>query len=145
GGFRAEAVSPPATKAPAADNAEGFADLARLRTSLGPLDPDQERALLTEGVTRHGLTARDARSVLDGVMTARGGITTSAGERDVAIFLRSRADSQGRVARADAERAAALYRALAGANPGAAAQRVAALMDSEGLSPKPDGLLRSTT
>jgi|LNFM01.2.fsa_nt_gb hypothetical protein len=139
-GLRAEAVAPPHA------GAEGFGELVRLRTGLGPLDPEEERALLSEGVTRHGLTARGARAVLDGIASERGGVTTGARERDVAIFLRSRADRQGRVARGDAERAAGLYRALTGPGLGAraAGQRVVALMEAEGLSPKPEGLLRST-
>ena len=145
-GFRAEAVAPPTTPTPANGDAGAFAELVRLRTGLGPLDPEAERSLLSEGVTRHGLTARGARAVLDGIVTARGGATTSASERDVGVFLRSRADRQGRVARADAERAAALYRALSGPGlgTGAAARRVVALMETEGLSPKPEGLMRST-
>lgn len=145
GGLRAEAVAPP-TRAPDTGDAEAFAELVRLRTGLGPLDPEAERSLLSEGVTRHGLTARGARAVLDGIVTARGGVTASAGERDVGIFLRSRADRQGRVARGDVERAAALYRALAGPalGVGAASRRVVALMETEGLSPKPEGLMRST-
>ena len=144
-GFRAEAVAPPSTP-PSTGDAEAFAELVRLRTGLGPLDPEAERSLLSEGVTRHGLTARGARAVLDGIVTARGGVTTSASERDVGIFLRSRADRQGRVAREDAERAAALYRGLAGPGlgVGAASRRVVALMETEGLSPKPEGLMRST-
>jgi hypothetical protein len=67
--------------------------------------------------------------------------------RDARAFLRAQADPRGRVARADAQHAAALYRRVTNrqATEAEAARRVAALIESEGLSPRPDGVLRSTT
>jgi hypothetical protein len=156
GVLRAEAVAGPVagpgaapasgTAAMPAANAAAFADLVRLRTAGGPLGADGERDLLAEGVTRHGLTAQQARQVLDQTAAARGVATSAGGERDVVIFLRSRADAQKRIARQDAERAAALFRGLTGSRLGAAdaERRVAALMEAEGLAPRPEGLFRST-
>ncbi|WP_439596591.1 hypothetical protein [Falsiroseomonas sp.] len=132
--LRAEAVPAP-----------GFADLLRLRLRDGPLSPEAERALLVEGVTRHGLTAEEARAALAAAATAQGQATSAVAAREVAAYLRSRADARGRVAQTDVARASALYRRLAGNLPPAEAERRAALLlEAEGLSPRPAGLWRST-
>ncbi|NKC32285.1 carbonic anhydrase, partial [Falsiroseomonas selenitidurans] len=52
--LRAEAVAPP----------PGFTELVRLRLRDGPLTPEAERALLAEGIGRHGLTLEAARATL---------------------------------------------------------------------------------
>jgi hypothetical protein len=137
-GLRAEAVADPA--------AARFNDLARLRIGDGPLDAASERALLAEGVTRHGLTAEAARDALADAAARRGGTTVAAAEREVAAFLRSRAGRGAQVAQADAVQAAALFRALAspGLPPAEARRHVALLIEREGLAPRPAGLLRST-
>lgn len=137
-GLRAEAVDAPPPPGEAA-----FADLVRLRADGGLVDPDAERALLTEGVVRHGLTAAEARAVLE-AQGRRGG---TAAATEARAFLRAQADPRRRVARADAMHAAALYRRVTGrqATEAEAARRVAALIEAEGLSPRPDGVLRTTT
>lgn len=165
GGLRAEAVQdpagrsiaamaasggaqivPPAPEAHEADPA-GFRELVRLRVVDGLQDPEAELALLTEGVTRHGLSAADARGILDAESQRRGAATGAAGAREATAFLRAQADARGRVSHQDATRAAALYRALTGrhASEAEAGRRVATLLEAEGLSPQPEGLLRSTT
>ncbi len=134
GALRAEAVPPP-----------GFADLVRLRLSDGPLAPEAERELLTEGLTRYGLTVEAARAALTAAANARGELTGTAATREVVAFLRSRADTSDRVARTDVERAAALYRRLSpGQAQAEAERRTAVLMEGAGLAPRPEGLMRST-
>ncbi len=142
-GLRAEAVAPPPSP-PA--GAPAFAELVRLRLSGGLADAEAERTLLTEGVTRYGLTAAEALATLAGEAT-RHGATPSTAARQVLVFLRAQADLRGRVSRRDAGHAAALYHGLAG-NQGRRAdadRAVAKLMEAEGLAPRPDGLLRTTT
>jgi hypothetical protein len=98
-GFRAEAVDPAAaaiataslgagaTVAPpyAAEpppNPAGFAELARVRLGDGRAPaPEAELALLTEGVTRYGLTAREAQEVRESVAAP-----AHNGARDVQAF-----------------------------------------------------------
>ncbi|MGX9966522.1 hypothetical protein ACVFYP_24575 [Roseomonas sp. F4] len=134
--LRAEAVAPPP---------DGFAELVRLRLADGPLAPEAERALLVEGVARHGLTAEAARATLAAAAAARGEATSAGAEREVAVFLRSRADRASRVARDDVARAAALYRRLAGGMlpPAEASRRTAGLLQREGMAPRPEGVWRS--
>ena len=142
-GLRAEAVAPPPSP-PA--GAPAFAELVRLRLSGGLADAEAERTLLTEGVTRYGLTAAEARATLAGEATGHGA-TPSTAARQVLVFLRAQADRRGRVSRRDVGHAAALYHGLAG-NQGRRAdadRAVAKLMEAEGLAPRPDGLLRTTT
>lgn len=130
---------------PAGDTA--FADLVRLRATQGLLDPDAERALLSEGVTRHGLTADAARAVLQREGQRSGIATGAAAAAEARAFLRAQADPRGRVARTDALHAAALYRRVTGrrATEAEAARQVAALIAAERLAPRPEGVLRSTT
>jgi hypothetical protein len=139
GGLRAEAVPDPSTGR--------FADLVRLRIGDGALDAASERALLVEGVTNHGLTAVTARAALSAAAAQRGHATVAAAEREALAFLRSRSGRQGQVAQADAAQAAALYRALLGPglHPADAGREIAALIEREGLAPRPAGLLRSTS
>ena len=142
-GLRAEAVAPPA--APPA-GAPAFTELVRLRLSTGLTDAEAERNLLSEGVTRYGLTAAEARATLAAEAT-RHGATPSTAARQVLVFLRAQADARGRVSRRDVGHAAALYHGLAGSNGSRAeAERsVVKLMAAEGLAPRPDGMLRTTT
>jgi hypothetical protein len=167
GGLRAEAVQPDGrggaavsardgaggmaqpdgrvAASPAGDTA--FAELVRLRAAQGLLDPDAERALLSEGVTRHGLTADAARAVLQREGQRSGIATGAAAAAEARAFLRAQADPRGRVARTDALHAAALYRRVTGrrATEAEAARQVAALIEAERLAPRPEGVLRSTT
>jgi hypothetical protein len=157
GGLRAEAVQPDgrggagiAARAGAAVPPGGeaaFADLVRLRAAEGLLDPDAERALLSEGVTHHGLTADAARAVLQRDGQRNGIATGAAAAAEARAFLRAQADPRGRVARTDALHAAALYRRVTGrrATEAEAARQVAALIEAERLAPRPEGVLRSTT
>jgi hypothetical protein len=118
----------------------------RLRAGEGLPDPEAELALLTEGVTRYGLAAAEARAMLEAEGRRRGVAGSGAGAREARVFLRSAADARGRVAREDAARAAVLYRNLTGrqARQGEAERRIAALLEEERLSPRPQGWLRST-
>ncbi|WP_372618065.1 hypothetical protein [Falsiroseomonas sp.] len=162
-GLRAEAVEDPAgglvaraagggawiappRPAPIEPDPAGFAELVRLRAGGGLPNAEAELALLTEGVTRYGLGAAEARAMLEAEGRRRGVAGGGAVAREARVFLRSAADARGRVAREDAARAAALYRNLSGrhASQGEAERRVAALLEEEGLSPRRDGLLRST-
>jgi hypothetical protein len=137
-------IAPP-RPAPAEPDPAGFAELVKLRAQRGLPDAEAELALLTEGVTRYGLGAAEARAALEAEGRRRG-VAGSGGAAEARTFLRSAADARGRVGRADVSRAAALYRSLTGrhASQGEAERRVAALLEAEGLSPRPDGLLRST-
>ncbi len=139
-------IMPPQVEAPAPDQG-GFAELVRLRAGEGLMAPEAELALLTEGVTRHGLTAAEARAVLDTENRRRGAVGGAAGAREAVAFLRAQADARGRVSQQDAARAAALYRVLTGrqATEAEAQRRVATLLETEGLSPRPEGLFRTTT
>lgn len=134
GPLRAEAVPPP-----------GFAELVRLHLRDGPLTPEAERALLAEGITRHGLTAEAARATLSAAAAARGESTGAGVAKEVLAYLRSRADAGGRVAQADMAQAATLYRRLSpGVAPAEATRRSAVLLEGAGLRPRPEGLWRST-
>ena len=109
-------------------------------------DHDHDQPGLSGGALVAGLTAAEARATLAGVAT-RHGATPSTAARQVLVFLRAQADLRGRVSRRDAGHAAALYHGLAG-NQGRRAdadRAVAKLMEAEGLAPRPDGLLRTTT
>ncbi|NKC34496.1 hypothetical protein, partial [Falsiroseomonas selenitidurans] len=86
-----------------------------------------------------------ARATLAAAAGARGEVTAAAAAKEVAAFLRSRADAAGRVAREDVARAAALYRRMAVTlSPTEATRRTAVLLEGAGLAPRPDGLWRST-
>lgn len=138
-------IAPP-RPAPAAPDPAGFAELVRLRAEGGLPNAEAELALLTEGVTRYGLGAAEARGVLEAEARRRGVAAGGAGAREARVFLRSAADARGRVGRQDVSRAAALYRNLTGrqASQIEAERRIAALLEEEGLSPRRDGVLRST-
>jgi hypothetical protein len=137
-GLRAEAVAP---------DAGGFAEFAQLRLAAGGLEPEAERALLAEGVTRYGLDAAAARGTVAAEAARQGIAGPGDGAREARVFLRAQADARGRVGQGDVQRAAALYRALAGRRitTAEAGRRVATLLEAEGLAPRPEGLLRSTT
>ncbi|PZW47032.1 hypothetical protein C8P66_10770 [Humitalea rosea] len=128
----AEAVAPPAARA-------GFAELVRLRARDGTAgSPD----VLTQGVTRYGLSAEEVRQVL----AAERGAPPAA--QDVAAFLRSRQDGRGRIGRQAVGEAARLYRRLAGpgTTPAESQARATSIAAAEGLAPRPEGwpLFRST-
>jgi hypothetical protein len=139
-------LAPDGAAAPSAGEA-AFADLVRLRAAGGLVDADAERALLSEGVLHHGLTAAQARAVLHGEGRRSGIATAAAAAAEARAFLRAQADPHRRVARTDALHAAALYRRVTGrrATEAEAARHVAALIEAERLSPRPEGVLRSTT
>lgn len=163
GGLRAEAVDPageaiaamaaggggviaPCRATPMAD-ADGFAELVRLRFAGTVPDPEAELALLTEGVTRFGLTAEEARAVVLAEGERRGVAGPSAALAEARAFLTAQADARRRVGRADAERAAQLFRRRSGVREPQPVldRRIATLIESEGLAPRPEGVLRSTT
>ena len=155
-GFRAETVGPAAqllaevppegmTIAPPAmtgarPDPQGFAALVRVRAEGSAASPEAELALLSEGITRFGLSAREAQEVSASVLAAlRPGGAGAA--RDVRDVLRTRADAAGRIGQQDVKAAARLYRRLSG--PGTttaqAERRAAALAEEEGLAPRPKG------
>lgn len=119
---------------------QGFAALVRVRAEGPPLAAEAELALLSEGITRFGLTAREAQEVSASVL-AKLRPTGAGAARDVREVLRTRADSAGRIGQQDVRAAARLYRRLAG--PGTshaqAERRTAALAEEEGLAPRPKG------
>jgi hypothetical protein len=165
-GFRAAAVGPAAQRIAAASlgggatlapiavdppvaDAAGFTELVRVRLGTGDaLDPSAELSLLTEAVTRYGLTATAAHQVLETTAAGQGWVGDRGRVRDVAAFLRSRRDRAGQVGSQDVAQGARLYRRLAGARVTAseAARRAAAITEAEGLVPRPEGvpLFRST-
>jgi hypothetical protein len=164
GGLRAEAVDPAGEaiaamaasgggsiaaphRAMALPDPDGFTELVRLRFAGTVPDPEAELALLTEGVTRFGLTAEQARGAVLAEGERRGVAGPSAALAEARAFLSAQADARRRVGRADAERAAMLFRRRSGLREPQAAltRRIATLIESEGLTPRPEGLLRSTT
>jgi hypothetical protein len=160
GEFRAEAVDPvgravaaaslgngaviePRRAAGITPDPQGFAELGRLRGLSGRTDPTADLALLTRGVVDYGLTAEEARQVLESAAYAQGAPSPLGGpERDTAAFLRSRQDRHGRIGREDVLQAARLYRRLGGVRVTAAEaeQRAARIADAEGLAPRPKGI-----
>lgn len=138
-------IAPP-RPAPVDPDPAGFAELVRLRVDGGLPNAEAELALLTEGVTRYGLSAAEVRATLEAEGRRRGVAGSGSGAQEARVFLRSAADARGRVGRGDVSRAAVLYRNLTGrhASQGEAERRVAALLEAEGLSPRHEGLLRST-
>ncbi|WP_170979354.1 hypothetical protein [Roseomonas sp. HF4] len=164
GGLRAEAVADPAgrsidaaaaaggarfapPKPPAApSDPAGFAERARLHAADGNPDPAAELALLSDGVTHHGLTAAEARALLEAEASRHGILGDAAGAREARAFLRAQADPAGRVARADVERAAALYRNITGrrVTEVEAVRRVLGMLEQDNLRPRPAGMLLST-
>lgn len=122
------------------DPKRAFADLVRLRgTAHAPTEAAQ-RDLMAEGVTRFGLDSAEIRLIVEAEARRRGIFTTA--EREVAAFLRSEADGKGLVARRSAEQAVTLLRAMRPMPKEEASRRVAALLEAEGLAPRPDGLMR---
>jgi len=144
GRLRAEVVAGPGALPAPPTGQQNFAELVQLRAGGGLVEPEAELALLSEGVTRYGLSAVDARATLAAEADRRG--VARDGAKEARVFLRSQADAQGRVTRADTERAAMLFRNVTGrqATEAEAARRIATLVEAEGLAPKPEGLLRST-
>ena len=157
-GFRAEAVGPaaraiasaslgegamiaPPARMRAMGDPQGFAELARLRATSGTADAEADLALLTRGVTEYGLSAEEAQQALQAAARAQGAPMTRSVERDTAAFLGSRQDRQGRIAKADVQQAARLYRSLSGVRvtAGEAEQRTARIAEAEGMAPKPVG------
>jgi carbonic anhydrase len=127
-------------------NGTAFAELVRLRSEAGPLTPEAELALLTEGVTRYGLSAEEARTAFEAEARSRGIATGAAGRTEVQGFLEAQADAQRRVGRRDVEQASALYRRLTGntLTEAESLRRVLAIMTEAGLQPRPEGVFRST-
>lgn len=133
-GLRAEAVEPPAP----IHRPEAFAELVRLRAGPGAQpDAAQERALLAAGIREYGLTADQARRI----RAELGAPSGAAAERDISVFLTSRADARGRVGRADVAEAGRLYRRLAGGTlpERHAKARAARIASDAGLAPRAEG------
>jgi hypothetical protein len=137
-GLRAEAVAPPARAVAPRHNPDGFAELVRLRVADGARpDAAQERDLLAAGIRDYGLTADEARRI-----RARQGPPAGAStERDVEVFLQSRADARGRIGRGDVTAAARLYRRLANGTlrEQEAQARAARIAATAGLEPRAEG------
>lgn len=158
-GFRAEAVGPaaraiasaslgegamiaPPPRMRAMGDPQGFAELARLRAKSGTADPEADLTLLSRGVTEYGLSAEEAQQALQAAAREQGAPMARSVERDTAAFLGSRKDRQGRIAKADVQQAARLYRSLSGVRvtAGEAEQRAARIAEAEGMAPKPQGI-----
>lgn len=136
-------LAPPAADRAAAPNPNGFADLVRVRLAGGRQpDPSDDLALLSEGVTRYGLTAREAQEIRASVAAAQGQSAPAIAERDTAAFLRTRQDAGQRVGKADVQDAANLYRRLTGAKVTAAEaeRRTVQIAEREGMAPRPRGI-----
>jgi hypothetical protein len=137
--LRAEPVEPPVPAAKAAHDPTAFAELVRLRTAPGAQpDAAQERALLATGIREYGLTAEEARRIR-GEVGAPDGMRA---ERDISTFLASRADSRGRIGRADVAEAGRLYRRLSSGTlrEQDAKIRAARIASTSGLEPRAEGL-----
>jgi hypothetical protein len=136
-GLRAEAVAPP-TAVHRRHNPDGFAELVRLRSTPDALaDEAQERALLATGIREYGLTADEARQI----RARLGAPSPAVAERDIAVFLTSRADARGRVGSGDVTAAARLYRRLSNGTlrEQDAKARAARIAESAGLEPRSEG------
>ena len=134
-GLVAQTMAPPTV-----DPKRAFADLVRLR-GAAPAQPEAaQRDLMAEGVTHFGLDAAEVRLIVEAEARRRGISATA--EREVAAFLRSEADGEGRVSRRSAEQAAMLLRTMRPMPKEEASRRVAALLEAESLAPRPDGILR---
>lgn len=165
-GFRAEAVGPASRIIAGASlgsgalipapqilstppDADGFAQLVQARSSRGgPLDASRELELLSQGVTRYGLSAREVMQVRERVAQKTGQPISGHPEREVEAYLRTRADAQGRIGRQDVRTAGNLYRRLVGVGVTAAEAEghAARIAEKEGLRAQPAGMwpFRST-
>jgi hypothetical protein len=117
-----------------------FADLLRARGGdARGLDEAGHLAALSEGVTRFGLSAHEARDVAARVLAPEG--TPGRAREDLRAFLRSRADRQGRISARDVAVAARFHRAMAPLpTTRAASERdVILVAEQDGLQPRPRG------
>lgn len=110
------------------------------------IDREQERKLLEEGVSRHGLTLEEALGVVRSHAEAdeialEGELGRSGGQ-----LLKTMADQRGRVSRDDFSKVANFYRARAGASltQAEAERRVKRLMEELDIQPKPSGRILRT-
>ncbi len=165
-GFRAEAVSPatrsiavaslgagaiiraPGASSPGADQA-GFEQLVRVRSSsAGTLDPSAELELLSQGVTRYGLSAREVKEIRSEVAQATRQPSPETANAEVATYLATQTDARGRIARQDVRTAAQLYRRLTRVRvtEAEAEAHVARIAETKGLRARPSGIwpFRST-
>ncbi|WP_431285184.1 hypothetical protein ACQW02_10465 [Humitalea sp. 24SJ18S-53] len=110
------------------------------------LDRDQETRLLEEGVTRYALTLDQAAGAVRVAAEQDEVATERELSRSAAQLLRTLADSRSRVTREDFRKAAAFYRARAGAGLSQieAERRVKRLMEQSDLTPRRAGRLVPT-
>ncbi len=137
-GLRAEAVMPPASVPSPNRKPEAFAELVRLRSAPGAQpDAAQERELLATGIREYGLTVDEARRIRGEVGAPSGAVA----ERDISVFLTSRADARGRIGRTDVAEAGRLYRRLSGGTlrEQDAKARAARIASTAGLEPRAEG------
>jgi hypothetical protein len=92
-----------------------FAELVKLHMQGRRfLDQDREMKLLEEGVTRYNLSLAEAQAALRGSAEDAGVANQSELDRSTVQLLRTLADRQGRLARADFDKTANFYRGRAG-------------------------------
>jgi hypothetical protein len=110
------------------------------------LDREQETRLLEEGVTRYALTLDQASGMLRAAAEHDQVATERELERSATQLLRTFADQRNRVSRDDFRKAAAFYRARAGAGltQAEAERRVKRLMEQGDLIPRRAGRLVPT-
>jgi hypothetical protein len=123
-----------------------FADLVKLHVQgRRYLSREAEERLLEEAVSRHDLSLAEAEAVLRGA-ARDAGIASEAEVSDSSLaLLRTFADSQGRVKRADFERVVAFYRSRTGGlSPEEVRRRVKALMEENDLKPRRAGRILPT-
>lgn len=124
-----------------------FAELVKLHMQGRRfLDHEREMKLLEEGVARYNLTLAEAQAAVRGAAQEAG--VASQGELDASTMqlLKTLADRQGRVSRADFDKTAAFYRGRAGAamTEEEARKRVKRLMQENDVQAKRSGLLLRT-
>jgi hypothetical protein len=110
------------------------------------LDRDSEMRLLEEAVMRHDMSLAAATATLRGRTMDAGMTSESELDTSTLALLRTLADRQGRVARADFDKAAGFYRARAGGGMPAeeTRSRVKRLMEANDLQPRRAGRLLPT-
>jgi hypothetical protein len=108
------------------------------------LDQEQERRLLEDGVTRHGMSVDEASSTVR--VAAEENQVTLERElaRSVRELLRTLADRHDRISREDFKKVVAFYKARAGISEAEAERRVKRKMEELDLTAKPSGRVLRT-
>lgn len=124
-----------------------FAELVKLHVQGRRfLDHDREMKLLEEGVSRYNLTLAEAQAALRGAAQEAGVASQSELDASTTQLIKTLADRQGRLSRADFDKTAAFYRGRAGSSvtEEEARKRVKRLMQEHDVPAKRSGLLLRT-